>query len=93
MTDDDDTYEQEICDMEYENHDKEYSRLMLENEDERWMTYAGRTLMVGIQEGLTPQQILEYIFETYHGMTIDSGEVPLTVEDITTDIRLYFEDK
>jgi len=69
---------------------KKYAKWMREADDERWLTFSGGCLLSGIELGLTFDQIMEYIMETYHASDIDCGEVPLTVVEIQEDMVLYF---
>jgi len=66
---------------------------VMKDQDPRWKEFMYNCIAAGKALKLNDSQIDEYICETYHSMTIDSGEVPLTIEDITTDMKLYFSEQ
>lgn len=57
----------------------------------RWAAFAGYCFLYGIQEGYSPEKITEYLFENFHGMTLQ--EIPKTPQDIRCDLKFYIENR
>jgi hypothetical protein len=72
----------------YNEHEKAYSTFILTNEDSRWRKFAGTCLLVGVLQDRPMKQILEYIFECYHGLSIEEFTTGDTA--IAEDMNLYF---
>jgi len=64
-----------------------YAKKFSTEQDERWFTFAGRALIAGIQLGLSLKEIADYVFETYHHLSIED-EVPQTFEEVFEDMRV-----
>jgi len=75
-----------MCDC---SSDKTYAGFMLESTPE-WHQFAGRVFLLGVKLGWTREQICEYVFETYHGMDLET-ETPKTVQETEADMVLYTE--
>lgn len=76
----------------WSHSDTVYARIVLEADADRkeeWLTFAGTVLMIGIEEGISIDMIIEYIFETFHGLSYE--EIPETIEGLRQDIKLYVE--
>ena len=77
----------------YDQHDRTYASFILEAEENRdfWILYAGLVVLTGIREDWTQAEILDYLFESFHGMS--PSEVCTTPEAVVEDMRLYKENQ
>lgn len=70
-----------------------YAEMVLCEKDERWLRFAGQCLLTGVQLNMSLEDILEYVYETYHGMSFEANEVPMTKDEVKIDMKLYQENK
>jgi len=80
--------------MELKKHTPHVSQTYRENlitEEGGWMQFVGFCFLAGDQLGWEAEQIAEYVVETYHGMSIEAGEVPKTYADTLADMTKYAE--
>jgi len=76
---------------EYTSHDRAYTTFILENDEVKWREFAGLCLLTGIQKNRNIEDILEYIFETYHNFSLE--EISLDVSGIDEDMGYYFDNR
>jgi len=64
-----------------------YAKKFSTEQDERWFTFAGHALIAGVLLELSLEEITEYVFETYHHLSIED-EVPQTFVEVFEDMRV-----
>jgi hypothetical protein len=77
--------------MLYNHHQQKYTDFILKNADEeKWSKFVGRCLLFGVKLNLDIDNILKYVFENYHSLSLD--EIP-NINQIKDDIELYFKNR
>lgn len=73
---------------EWTPHETSYALMMASApQGKQWAAFAGRVLLLGIQDGWTVEDILEYTFESFHSLGLE--EIPKNQKEILRDMRLY----
>jgi len=66
-------------------YERYYAKATLDN-GARWHGFAGRCMMIGIEIGWSTSEILDYIFESVHSLSL--SEIPESVKAIREDMKL-----
>ena len=76
----------------YNNHEISYVNFMLDNYDiNEWSKFTGLCVLVGIKQNRKIKDILEYIFETYHNLSLE--EVSIDKDSLNEDMNMYFNSR
>ena len=75
-----------------DEQNKYYQELILKHEDPKWREFTGMCFLCSLDLDLTTEQLCEYIFETFHGLSIEEIEGFFKdYNELTEDIRMYFK--
>lgn len=71
----------------WDSHDVAYAGFMHRHDEPEWIIFAGKVLLTGILLDMPIDHIVEYIFESFHGLGL--GEIPLEWDDLEEDMLDY----
>lgn len=80
------------CKVPVTHHNNYYAKSILEHNNKRWREFTGMCFLYSLMmEDITVENIIDYIFETFHQQGIDEiSNFFRHPDELKKDIELYF---